>query len=220
MRLQPQTRAMQFRRSRRRRRTRRGRPDHSPRRRRRSSSTRQRPNLSVHLRCASRPRSPRSRTSHRSRAIRSPRHPPPGVYWNSNLMLVADLQPVEVAQLRERAHGGLVSACAAGMLVDSISGQCAKACPDGSPRHNDVCAVSGQCPDGTVNLTGECLMAAPAHSSGADPTSHVRWSCGAGGCAYFVPQGFADCKASTCSVSCPAPDFRLATTQKGVVCVE
>jgi Papain family cysteine protease len=141
-------------------------------------------------------------------------------YWNSNLIMVADLQPIEVEQLRERAHGGLVAVCPSGELVDSISGQCAKACADGSPRHNDVCAVGGQCPDGTVNLTGECLMAAPAHSTGTDATTHVRWSCGAGGCAYWVPEGFGDCKGGECAVSCPAPDFRLATTQKGVVCVE
>jgi hypothetical protein len=141
-------------------------------------------------------------------------------YWNSNLVVVADVEPVQVAKLRDRANGGLVAACPEGQVPDSISGMCAKACRDGSPRHNDACPVDGQCPTGQVNLTGECLLAAPARSKGIDPASHVRWSCGAAGCAYWMPRGQLGCTQGECSVSCPAPDFRVATTDKGLVCVE
>jgi hypothetical protein len=140
-------------------------------------------------------------------------------FWNSNIIVVADVEPMAVARLRERAHG-VTSRCAGGDVPDSISGLCAKPCADGSPRHNNACAIDGQCPAGTVNLIGECMMAAPVRSSGTDATSHVRWSCGAGGCTYWVPQGEATCTKGECSISCPAPDFRLATTQKGLVCVE
>jgi hypothetical protein len=141
-------------------------------------------------------------------------------FWNSNMIVVADVQPVAVATLRERPHRGLIAACAGSEVPDSISGMCAKPCADGSPRHNDACAVENQCPAGRVNLTGECLLAAPARSSGTEATTHVRWSCGVGGCTYWVPQGQMTCSQGECSVSCPAPDFRLATTRKGLACVE
>jgi hypothetical protein len=135
-------------------------------------------------------------------------------------MVVPDVQPKEIANRRLQADGSLAAKCAAGMVPDSISGQCAGRCPDGSPRHNNVCAApKSDCPAGAVNLTGSCVLAAPP-SSGVDPSSQIRWTCGAGGCSYDVPQGQLNCRAGACAVSCPAPSFRLATTLTGLACVE
>jgi hypothetical protein len=141
-------------------------------------------------------------------------------FWNDNLVIVPDVEPLSIERLRDRPHGGLTAACPSGQLPDSISGACEGACADGSPRHNDACAVAGPCPDGTVNLTGACEMAAPAHSAGTEPSTHVRWSCGSGGCSYFVPAGALGCSGGECAISCPAPEFRLAKTPKSLVCVE
>jgi hypothetical protein len=136
-------------------------------------------------------------------------------------MYVPDLQPKQIASLRVHEGTGLASKCQDGMLPDSISGACAGRCPDGSPRHNNVCAVApNPCGTGTVNLTGACLPSAPK-STGKDPRSLVRWECGPGGCAYVIPNGQLGCGAQECAVSCPAPMFRLATTQTaGLACVE
>ena len=140
--------------------------------------------------------------------------------WNDSRIYIVDVEPVQVAKLKQKAHASLGASCPEGQLPDSISGLCARRCPDGSPRHNDVCAVAGQCLKGQVNLTGECMMAAPAGASGTDPGTRVRWSCGPGGCAYWLPQGQAGCSMKECSASCPAPVFRLANGPKGIVCVE
>jgi Papain family cysteine protease len=141
-------------------------------------------------------------------------------YWFDKIMVIPDLQPMQVAERRARAHGKLIVSCEKDKLPDSISGECAGKCPDGSPRHNNVCADDKQlCPGGTVNLTGECVLAAPK-SSGTDEKSHVKWECGPGGCSYEIPRDKLDCKEKECAVSCPAPTFRLATMQKGLACVE
>ncbi len=134
--------------------------------------------------------------------------------------MVPEVQPLEVAARRLRPDGGLNARCEAGSVRDSISGMCAGVCPDGSPRHNNVCAdTASSCPAGTVNLTGACVMAAP-RSTGTDPTSRVGWTCGPAGCSYDVPTGTLGCKEAACAVSCPAPAFRLATTPRGLACVE
>jgi hypothetical protein len=140
-------------------------------------------------------------------------------FWLDKLMVIPDVEPLQVVHTRERAHGALTSACSEGKIPDSISGLCAGKCPDGSPRHNDVCGKVSECPAGFINLTGECVLAAP-RSAGTDTANKVKWSCGAGGCAYLVPKEKYGCKEGECGVSCPAPDFRLAETQKGLVCVE
>jgi Papain family cysteine protease len=152
-------------------------------------------------------------------------------YWVDKIMVIPDVQPKQVAELRAHAHGHLTETCGEGKVPDSISGLCAAKCPDGSPRHNNVCArdakdakegkhdKGGQCPAGMVNLIGECVLAAPK-GSGKDDASKVRWDCGPGGCVYGIPKDKLDCKQKECEVSCPAPDFRLATTSKGLVCVE
>ena len=92
-------------------------------------------------------------------------------------------------------------------------------CPDGGPRHNNVCPdmKKNECPAGHINLTGECVISAP---KGSGTEGKVKWECARTGCTYEVPKGEMECKEKECQVSCPAPDFRLATTKKGVVCVE
>ena len=122
------------------------------------------------------------------------------------VMIAPDVQPKEVA--------------ASGQLPDSISGQCANRCADGSPRHNNACAArTRECAAGLVNVTGQCVMAAPK-SSGHDRNSGGGWTCGPAGCAYEVPGGTLGCASGTCAVSCPAPAFRLATVPSGLACVE
>jgi hypothetical protein len=142
-------------------------------------------------------------------------------YSGDSLMVIPDVEPVQVAKLRARARGQLTATCATREAPDSISGMCAGICPDGSPRHNNVCAddASRACPSGMVNLTGECFMAAP-RSAGADATSGVSWACGPGGCSYQIPRNRLGCNETECAISCPAPAFRLATLARGLVCVE
>jgi hypothetical protein len=140
-------------------------------------------------------------------------------FWLDNRMVIPDVEPVEIAELRRKAHGAVMPRCEKEMAPDSISGQCAKKCPDGSPRHNNVCAdeKKKECPAGHINLTGACILSAPK-SSGTE--GKVKWECGPGGCVYEVPKGELECKANECQVSCPAPDFRLATTKNHLVCVD
>ncbi len=139
-------------------------------------------------------------------------------YWNDKIMLIPDVEPIQVAQARQKAHGKFAT-CKGGEVPDSISGLCAVKCKDGSPRHNNVCADPDkkECPAGTINLTGECVMQAP---KGSGNEGGVAWDCGPGGCTYRVPSGQLGCKEGECEVSCPAPDFRLATIGQGLACVE
>jgi hypothetical protein len=139
--------------------------------------------------------------------------------WARELVAV-DAEPLERdASSRPKRDRG-TTACAAGLLPDSIRAACSPACPDGSPRHDDVCAVAGQCPASYVNLSGACVLAAPA-VKGSDPATGIAWTCGPGGCAYTLPRASdPTCSGSTCNASCPAPDFHLARMGTALVCVE
>jgi hypothetical protein len=140
-------------------------------------------------------------------------------YWLDSRIVIPDVQPMEVAELRHHAHNGLMAKCEKDKAPDSISGMCAGKCPDGSPRHNNICAdeKKKECPEGQINLSGECVLSAPKESG---TEGKVRWECAPGGCTYEMPKGEAECKEEECQVSCPAPDFRLATTKRGLACVE
>jgi hypothetical protein len=140
-------------------------------------------------------------------------------FWSDNVMVIPYVEPVQVTTARADPKGGLSRECADGLTPDSISGICVARCPDGSPRHNDVCGSTAECPAGQINLTGECMLAAPT-GSGTDPGSRVSWACGPGGCAYTMPRSVLGCANDHCAVSCPAPDFRLATTSRGFGCVD
>jgi hypothetical protein len=140
-------------------------------------------------------------------------------YWSDNMMVIPYVEPVQVTGVRAEPKGGLSQACPANQVPDSISGACTDRCADGSPRHNNVCGKTSDCPKGHINLMGECMLAAPS-SSGTDSASRVSWACGPGGCAYSMPSGVLNCAHAECSVSCPAPDFRLATTPRGFGCID
>lgn len=139
--------------------------------------------------------------------------------WAKQLVAV-DAEPVErdAAKRPRRTRGTF--ACAPNLVPDSIAGRCSEACPDHSPRHADVCATGSDCPKDFVNLTGECVLAAPA-VTGKDPDTGVAWTCGPGGCSYTLPKSVdPSCTGSVCQVSCPAPDFHVAKMGGAIVCVE
>ncbi|HVY45841.1 MAG TPA: C1 family peptidase, partial [Minicystis sp.] len=132
---------------------------------------------------------------------------------------VVDAHPVDAASHSRERRVRAPGRCRAEEVPDSITGQCAPRCSDGSPRHRDVCPVVGQCPDGFVNLTGACVIAAP-RTRGKHEETGIRFACGPGGCAYWVPEGQGGCAHDVCQVSCPAPDFRVAKDRHGLTCVE
>ena len=132
---------------------------------------------------------------------------------------VVDAHPVDAAASSRARRVRTASVCKGELIPDSITGVCARRCGDGSPRHGDVCPVDGQCPEGFVNLTGACVIAAPK-TSGKHAETGIKWACGAGGCAYSIPQDQGGCTSETCQVSCPAPDFRVAKDKNGLTCVE
>jgi hypothetical protein len=139
--------------------------------------------------------------------------------WAREVVAI-DAEPLQRdASSRPRRDRG-TTACDVGLLPDSIRAACAPACPDGSPRHDGVCAIAGQCAAEDVNLAGACVLAAPT-AHGSDPSTGIGWTCGPGGCAYSLPRS-ADptCSGSVCAASCPAPDFHLAKMGDALVCVE
>jgi C1A family cysteine protease len=139
-------------------------------------------------------------------------------WGHESLVLDAEPSAPTTPQRPKRSRGE--TTCDGTLVPDSIRGTCAPACPDGSPRHDGVCAIANACPAGFVNLTGVCVLAAPS-ASGRDASTGIAWTCGPGGCAYTVPKA-ADpaCTGGTCKASCPAPDFRLARSGRGLTCVE
>ena len=135
------------------------------------------------------------------------------------LLLDAEPEIRDINQRPVRARGE--TTCAGALVPDSIRGLCAARCPDGSPRHDDVCAAAkSPCPAGYVNLTGTCVIAAPS-TSGTDPKTGIAWKCGPGGCSYDLPKGVdPSCTGNTCKASCPAPDYRVARVGDHLACVE
>ncbi len=111
------------------------------------------------------------------------------------------------------------SQCGAGLIADSVTGQCVPSCPDGGARHEGACPDLRDCPEGYVNLEGECVIAAPTRT-GRDPATGVTWSCAPGGCSYIIPAGNPGCFLPWCSVSCPSPRFLLASEDVGYTCIE
>jgi hypothetical protein len=131
-----------------------------------------------------------------------------------------DAEPVERGPDGRPARSRGQTTCDGDAVLDSVRGTCAPGCPDGSPRHDGVCAVAGQCPGAFVNLTGTCVLAAPS-GSGRDPNTDVAWRCGPGGCSYDLPRSSdPTCTGNRCKASCPAPDFHLARMGTSLVCVE
>ncbi len=112
--------------------------------------------------------------------------------------------------------------CPTGLVPDSGIPLCLPPCPDGSPRHFNTCpspqAESG-CKPGQVNLFGFCVTS-PLSGMGADSSTGIRYTCGAGGCSYLIPQGVAGCRGAMCTRSCPSPKFVLTSGQTGFGCSE
>jgi hypothetical protein len=139
--------------------------------------------------------------------------------WAREVVAV-DAEPIERDAASRPRRQRAQTTCAGALVPDSIRGTCTPTCPDHSPRHDGVCPVAGQCPAGYVNLTGACVVAAPT-AAGADPDTHVAWSCGPGGCSYDLPRAVDPaCTGARCRESCPAPDYRLAKMGATLVCVE
>jgi len=139
--------------------------------------------------------------------------------WAKQLVAV-DAEPIERDSTKrpKRVRGAFT--CASGLVPDSIGGKCSQPCPDHSPRHDDVCAVESHCPKDFVNLTGECVLAAPS-ATGHDASTGIAWTCGPGGCSYTLPKGVDPaCTGDACQTSCPAPDFHIAKLGTTLVCVE
>lgn len=109
--------------------------------------------------------------------------------------------------------------CPAGLVPDSVTGQCSPQCSDASPRHAGVCPVPGHCPPGLVNLFGLCVPAAPARQV-ADPATRIIATCGAGGCNYRVPNGVGGCTLAICDHACAAPKYHLTSGPLGFGCSE
>jgi hypothetical protein len=135
-----------------------------------------------------------------------------------NRFAAIDAQPEGVADGGAPRRPHVPVMCPSGQVPDSITAACAPTCPDGSPRHDDVCAIAGQCDKGYVNLFGACVWAAPS-THGLDPKTNIGWWCGPGGCVYTVPKGVGGAT-GTSFASCPAPSFRLASDYEGLTCVE
>jgi len=139
--------------------------------------------------------------------------------WTREVAAV-DAEPLERDAASRPRRKRAETTCAGNLVPDSIRGTCSPACPDHSPRHDGVCPAPGQCPSGSVNLTGACVLAAPS-ANGRDPETGISWSCGPGGCSYELPRASDPaCTGATCRASCPAPDSILARMGAELVCVE
>jgi hypothetical protein len=134
--------------------------------------------------------------------------------------VAVDAEPLDRDDASRPRKDRWTKECPDGLLPDSIRAACSPACPDGSPRHDDVCAVDGQCPTSYVNLSGSCVLAAPV-AKGSDPKTNISWTCGPGGCAYHIPRASdPECSGSVCDAACPAPDFHVARMGSTLVCIE
>ncbi len=130
-----------------------------------------------------------------------------------------DAEPASTGGLmRVQARKGYVSACSGTQVPDTVTGTCSDLCSDGGPPTDAVCGGTEGCEAGEINLTGECVLAAPK-KTGTAKDSGVGFDCAPGGCVYSIPTGFAGCR-DHCQKSCPAPDFRLAKGSAGLTCIQ
>jgi hypothetical protein len=120
---------------------------------------------------------------------------------------------------RHRRNRAWVAACGASEAPDSVDGACKPMCADGGPRHGGYCGTTDDCTKGFVNVSGECVLAAP-RSKGTEPKTRIAWSCAPSGCVYTLPKGVEGCATDRCQKSCPAPDFRLGSGKGGPLCLE
>jgi hypothetical protein len=134
---------------------------------------------------------------------------------NLDLAYVVDAYPSNDPSARPRQQSGR-TLCRGRLEPDSVTLECVPPCPDGSPRMNGVCAVEGHCAAGKVNLSGQCVPAAPRRRGDAHGTA---FTCGPGGCFYRIERA-GGCPDAVCEVSCPAPTYRLTRGENDFGCVE
>jgi len=133
---------------------------------------------------------------------------------------VAIVDPIGLTGLRRHRHSGsAVTKCAEGHAPDSVDGACKPLCGDGGPRHGGYCGVTEDCAHGFVNVAGYCVLAAPS-AKGTEPKTGIVYACAPSGCVYTVPKAVASCPAAECQKSCPAPDYRLGSGKRGLLCLE
>ncbi len=136
---------------------------------------------------------------------------------HSGTVAIVDL--VADTGVHKRKRSQPVATCADGQAPDSVDAACKPLCADGSPRHDGFCGVTDDCAHGFVNVEGYCVLAAPT-AKGTEPTTGITFSCAPGGCVYNVPKAVAPCAGAVCQKSCPAPDFRLGSGKRGLLCLE
>ncbi len=133
---------------------------------------------------------------------------------------VVVVDPVgDIGLRRHKRKRGSVAACPSGEAPDSVDGRCKPLCGDGGPRHGGYCGTTEDCSRGFVNVTGYCVLAAPA-ANGTESKSGIAYACAPSGCVYTIPKGTEGCADATCQKSCPAPDYRLGTGKGGLLCLE
>ena len=134
--------------------------------------------------------------------------------------VAVDAEPIEKdPSNRPRRKRGEVT-CAGAPVPDSITGSCAAPCPDGSPRHDDVCPVASQCPAGYVNLIGD-VRARGADGEGERPGHGRLVDVRAGRVQLHDPKARdPGCTGAACEASCPAPDYRIGRMGDELVCLE
>ncbi|MCC6558669.1 MAG: hypothetical protein IT372_37515 [Polyangiaceae bacterium] len=138
---------------------------------------------------------------------------------NLDAAYTVEAEPWDPSRSRVPPRQEAPSQCAAGLLPDSITGECTPPCPDGSARHNAACADPNDCPAGYVNLYGECVVAAP-DVRGTDPRTGIMYACAPGGCSFVIPFGVFGCARAWCTASCPSPRFQLTSGPSGFSCSE
>ena len=137
---------------------------------------------------------------------------------NLGVAYVVEAHPHADVPVQRAPANHTMTHCDGNLAPDSVTSQCVPRCGDGSPRHNGVCAVASHCPAGRVNLSGECVVAAP-HYKGT--VRGIRIACAPAGCSYEVPSGTAGCAESRgCHLSCAAPRFRIGHGPRGAICTE
>ncbi len=147
-----------------------------------------------------------------------------GYAWMWEKTLKTNIADAYVLQVRptDLARSGAVPAihkymtCEAGLAPDAVTTECVPPCSDNGPRVNGVCPTAGQCPDGEVNLDGNCEISGP--SIDKTLSNGVKVTCGLSGCTYVVPNGQASCTSVTCAISCAAPRFMLGSGANGLTC--
>jgi hypothetical protein len=107
--------------------------------------------------------------------------------------------------------------CPPDQAPDGASGHCSLICGDSSPRFNGACPVATHCAAGFVNLSGQCVVAAPSES-GVNPSTKIAHRCGPGGCLYTLPKGAPGCAFAWCSITCAAPRYKLSFGPAGHAC--